>query len=160
KDSPIAPFHRPVMSWDILLPYGDSAMRSRCFVWSGSIVLGVFPSQNWSRKGRRRGFEKGLWGFRSMPGRIAMIAFGVAARARRSRGARTALAALIVSALAAAPTAATGQEWTPTKPVTLVLATAAGGVADAAARMMQQVLADRLGQPVVVENRPGAAGVL
>ncbi len=52
------------------------------------------------------------------------------------------------------------QEWTPSKPVTLVLATAAGGVADAVARMMQQVLSDRLGQPVVVENRPGAAGVI
>jgi tripartite-type tricarboxylate transporter receptor subunit TctC len=55
---------------------------------------------------------------------------------------------------------ALAQEWTPSKPVTLVLATPAGGVADAVARMMQQVLSDRLGQPVVVENRPGAAGVL
>src|SRR5947208_3157678 len=55
---------------------------------------------------------------------------------------------------------ALAQEWMPSKPVTLVLATAAGGVADAVARMMQQVLSDRLGQPVVVENRPGAAGVL
>jgi tripartite-type tricarboxylate transporter receptor subunit TctC len=68
--------------------------------------------------------------------------------------------AVLAMALGASHTTAVAQEWTPTKPVTLVLATAAGGVADAVARMMQQVLADRLGQPVVVENRPGAAGVL
>ncbi|MSQ72752.1 MAG: tripartite tricarboxylate transporter substrate binding protein [Betaproteobacteria bacterium] len=48
----------------------------------------------------------------------------------------------------------------PSKPVTLVLATATGGLADAAARVMQPMLAERLGQPVIIENRAGAAGVI
>src|SRR5262245_26723020 len=43
----------------------------------------------------------------------------------------------------------------PTRPVRLVVGLAAGGASDIAARLIGQSLSERLGQPFVIENRPG-----
>lgn len=51
------------------------------------------------------------------------------------------------------------QDW-PTRPITLVVPFAAGGTTDLVARPIAQVLTEKLGQPVVVENRAGAGGTL
>jgi tripartite-type tricarboxylate transporter receptor subunit TctC len=45
----------------------------------------------------------------------------------------------------------------PSRPVRLVLPYSPGGSYDAVARVLGQALSERLGQPVVIENRPGAA---
>jgi tripartite-type tricarboxylate transporter receptor subunit TctC len=45
----------------------------------------------------------------------------------------------------------------PTRPVRLIVGFPAGGVGDVLARLMGQWLSERLGQPFVIENRPGAA---
>jgi tripartite-type tricarboxylate transporter receptor subunit TctC len=67
------------------------------------------------------------------------------------------LAAL--AALAVAP-AAMAQSDYPNKPVKLIVGFAPGGSTDIVARIVAQKLGDRLGQPVVVENRAGAGGTI
>lgn len=48
----------------------------------------------------------------------------------------------------------------PDRPLRLVVPFAAGGVVDVTARQIGQKLAEQLGQPVIIDNRPGAGGAL
>jgi tripartite-type tricarboxylate transporter receptor subunit TctC len=61
------------------------------------------------------------------------------------------------TALPALPRIARAQAY-PTRPVRLIVPLAAGGATDIVARLMGQWLSERLGQPFIIENRPGAGG--
>jgi len=68
-----------------------------------------------------------------------------------------ALAACGLVALAAAPQSAWAQKY-PARPVKIVVAFTAGGSTDVVARLLSQRFADRMGQPFVIENKPGGGG--
>ncbi len=76
-----------------------------------------------------------------------------------TRGAATMTVRLAVAAISATLSAAAlSQARTyPDRPVRLVVGFPAGGASDVAARAIGQKLSERLGQPIVVDNRPGAA---
>ena len=65
--------------------------------------------------------------------------------------------AVVFAALTAASQSATAQAY-PTRAVSLVVGFPQGGPNDILARLMAQWLSARLGQPFVVDNRPGASG--
>lgn len=56
--------------------------------------------------------------------------------------------------------AAHAQTAWPTKQIRILVGYAAGGSTDVTARLVGQALSERLGQPVIIENRPGAGGNL
>ncbi len=67
---------------------------------------------------------------------------------------------LSVALLALAAGTAVAQPAWPTKPVKIVVPTGPGSSLDLIARLMSDKLAARWGQPVVIENKPGAGGML
>ena len=72
---------------------------------------------------------------------------------------RTALAMLAATGLSALPLTAIAQTY-PAKPITLIVPWPAGGSSDIAMRAIADAMAKILGQPMVVDNKPGASGTL
>ncbi|MGH8616685.1 MAG: Bug family tripartite tricarboxylate transporter substrate binding protein [Burkholderiales bacterium] len=66
-----------------------------------------------------------------------------------------------VTALAIAATGISqAQDTYPTRPIRMMVPFSPGGASDTAARVVGQQLAPRLGQQIVIENRPGAGGII
>jgi tripartite-type tricarboxylate transporter receptor subunit TctC len=72
---------------------------------------------------------------------------------------RRRLLAVSAAALLGAMRAASGEDW-PVRPLRVIVPFGPGGGSDIVGRIVAQSLQEKLGQPVVVENRPGAAGTL
>jgi tripartite-type tricarboxylate transporter receptor subunit TctC len=64
-------------------------------------------------------------------------------------------AAALVAALAAAPSQAQSY---PTRPITVVIPFAGGSASDVVSRIMLDKMSKSMGQPIIIENRPGAGG--
>jgi len=67
---------------------------------------------------------------------------------------------LILGSLVALPAGMAAAQDYPTKPVTLVVGFPPGGSTDVVARILAENMSKSLGQPVLVENRPGAGGTV
>ncbi|MBY0439449.1 MAG: tripartite tricarboxylate transporter substrate binding protein [Burkholderiales bacterium] len=80
---------------------------------------------------------------------------------RRARTLSMLSAALVLPAVLGAvqPAAAQSQDF-PAKPIRLIEGFGAGGVVDLVARLLMPKLSAALGQPIILENRVGAAGVI
>ncbi|HSV19553.1 MAG TPA: tripartite tricarboxylate transporter substrate binding protein [Casimicrobiaceae bacterium] len=76
-----------------------------------------------------------------------------------SRPARALACIATVLMCVAAATAAAADAW-PTRPIKIIVSQAPGGVTDVITRIIAQPLGEVLGQSVVVENRPGASGLV
>ena len=70
------------------------------------------------------------------------------------------LLALAAAAAAAGPLGVRAQASFATRPVRVVVPFAAGGATDVITRVLGERMAQRFGQPVVVDNKPGAAGLI
>jgi len=68
--------------------------------------------------------------------------------------------ALLTSALAAFSLAAAAQDTYPSKPIRIVIGYSAGGGNDIIVRVMTPELTKGLGQPVIVDNKPGAQSII
>src|SRR5262249_24617643 len=63
------------------------------------------------------------------------------------------------AALVAAPLTARAQAF-PSRPITLIIPWPAGGVPDTQYRVLADIAGKQLGQPIIVENKPGGVGTL
>ena len=82
------------------------------------------------------------------------------AATRRQTLVGTAAAAAAALPPLARPLRAQAARWEPSRPIVLLVGFAPGGGTDIISRLLQPVMQAELGQPITVENRPGASGTI
>jgi tripartite-type tricarboxylate transporter receptor subunit TctC len=87
--------------------------------------------------------------------RVFILAWRVPMKASFSQ-----LRSIAVACVAVLPFAVANAQGFPTKPVTLVVPFPPGGATDMIARQLGQAMGEHLGQPVIVENKPGAGTLI
>ena len=90
--------------------------------------------------------------------RATARATSIAARATDQLMKRFALMVMVLASIASF-TPASAQNY-PTRPIKVVVPFTAGGGSDITARMVTEQMAPKLGQPMIVENRPGASAAV
>ncbi|CAM3668123.1 ABC transporter substrate-binding protein [Bordetella sputigena] len=80
--------------------------------------------------------------------------------ARRSRQGSGVFVLAIAAALAAVPPPASAADSYPSQPIRLIVPFSPGGAVDVYARIIAPALGKELGQSIVVDNRPGASGII
>jgi tripartite-type tricarboxylate transporter receptor subunit TctC len=83
---------------------------------------------------------------------------GIVSGLRRA-GVFVAGAAIALAAMLSLPGSAGAQSY-PTRPVRIIVPYGAGGIADVTMRMVAEKLSEKLGQQFIIDNRPGAAGII
>jgi tripartite-type tricarboxylate transporter receptor subunit TctC len=68
--------------------------------------------------------------------------------------------ALVLTAVLAVPAAAQAQAWPSRQPIRFVVVYPPGGASDVTARLLGAKLSESLGQSVIIENKPGANGII
>src|SRR5262245_32413633 len=107
----------------------------------------------WLRKKRRSHAED--------QGGFALRSHHARRKDGRLRLLQVAVAALVAATVSTvAPGGAGGEPSFPAKPIHIFIPFGAGGVADLTMRLLAQKLTERTKQQVVIENRPGAGGLL
>ncbi|MBI3517031.1 MAG: tripartite tricarboxylate transporter substrate binding protein [Proteobacteria bacterium] len=79
---------------------------------------------------------------------------------RSMRGLGASVIAVMLGAFGASGAWAQGEANFPTKPIRIVIGFPAGGGNDLIVRVVGQKLSEAVGQPVVIENKPGASGII
>src|SRR6266700_2904991 len=139
-----------VMSWDVLSSVARmkrSGMRERR------------PGLRFAPSGlRRRGVSDiaGKAPFET-PSRVDYHPEGV--RRREDHNVKR-IAGMLTAALCLAAGAADAQDKYPTRPIKVLVPYAPGGAVDIVTRIVTEEMRQTLGQPFVVENKPGAYGIL
>ena len=85
---------------------------------------------------------------------------GLADHHRKGRALSTLMLAAVTAALCLTTHDAADSQTYPQKPIRILVAAGPGGPTDVPARLAAQILPDKLGQPVVIEHRPGAGGAI
>ena len=91
------------------------------------------------------------------PAPTLAAAVALAAALRRSTMKRALWPMLVALSMLALPAQA---QWNPARPIRIVVPYPPGGGSDVAARTISERMSPKLGQPVLVENRPGAGGIV
>jgi tripartite-type tricarboxylate transporter receptor subunit TctC len=67
---------------------------------------------------------------------------------------------IIASFMLASAAPASASDTYPSRPITVIVPTSPGGPLDSSSRLIARIIGEKLGQPVIIDNKPGASGII